>query len=47
MPGRAPVGQAFAPLFERQGLALSLEVGEFSEAGTWKHNNLHARMREA
>jgi len=37
----------FAPLFERQGLALSLEVGEFSEAGTWKHNNLHARMRES
>ena len=37
----------FAPLFEKQGLALSLEVGEFSEAGTWKHNNLHARMRES
>jgi 5-carboxymethyl-2-hydroxymuconate isomerase len=35
----------FAGLFERRGLALSLEVGEFSEAGTWKHNNLHARMR--
>jgi 5-carboxymethyl-2-hydroxymuconate isomerase len=37
----------FATLFETQGLALSLEVGEFSEAGTWKHNNLHARMRGA
>ena len=37
----------FAPLFEKQGLALSLEVGEFPEAGTWKHNNLHARMRES
>ncbi|MFO1314395.1 MAG: 5-carboxymethyl-2-hydroxymuconate Delta-isomerase [Burkholderiales bacterium] len=36
----------FAALFEQQGLALSLEVGEFPEAGTWKHNNLHARMRE-
>jgi 5-carboxymethyl-2-hydroxymuconate isomerase len=35
----------FADLFARQGLALSLEVGEFSESGTWKHNNLHARMR--
>ena len=35
----------FAELFERQGLALSLEIGEFSGAGTWKHNNLHARMR--
>jgi 5-carboxymethyl-2-hydroxymuconate isomerase len=37
----------FADLFARQGLALSLEVGEFGEAGTWKHNNLHARMRGA
>ncbi|MFO1323657.1 MAG: 5-carboxymethyl-2-hydroxymuconate Delta-isomerase [Burkholderiales bacterium] len=35
----------FAALFERRGLALSLEIGEFSESGTWKHNNLHARMR--
>lgn len=34
----------FAALHERQGLALSLEIGEFSEAGTWKHNNLHARL---
>ena len=37
----------FAELFARQGLALSLEIGEFSGAGTWKHNNLHARMRGA
>ena len=36
----------FAELFERIGLALSLELGEFSEAGTWKHNNLHARLRQ-
>lgn len=36
----------FAQQFERQGLALSLEVNEFSEAGTWKHNNLHARFRK-
>jgi 5-carboxymethyl-2-hydroxymuconate isomerase len=35
----------FADLFARQGLALSLEIGEFSESGTWKHNNLHVRMR--
>lgn len=35
----------FADLFERQGLALSLEVSEFSEAGTWKHNNLHKRLQ--
>ena len=37
----------FADTYERMGLALSLEIGEFSEAGTWKHNNLHARLRKA
>jgi 5-carboxymethyl-2-hydroxymuconate isomerase len=31
---------------ERQGLALSLELNEFSEAGTLKHNNLHARFKK-
>ncbi|MEM5436417.1 5-carboxymethyl-2-hydroxymuconate Delta-isomerase [Paraburkholderia diazotrophica] len=35
----------FAEAFEQQGLALSLEISEFSEAGTWKHNNLHARLK--
>jgi 5-carboxymethyl-2-hydroxymuconate isomerase len=35
----------FADHFERAGLALSLELAEFGDAGTWKHNNLHARMR--
>lgn len=35
----------FAEAFERQGLALSLEINEFSEAGSWKHNNLHARLQ--
>ncbi len=35
----------FADLFAQQGLALSLEITEFGEEGTWKHNNLHARMR--
>lgn len=35
----------FAERFERHGLALSLEIGEFSESGTLKHNNLHARIR--
>ena len=33
----------FAREFDSQGLALSLEMGEFSESGTWKHNNLHGR----
>jgi 5-carboxymethyl-2-hydroxymuconate isomerase len=37
----------FADTFERMGLALSLELGEFSEAGTWKHNNLHVLWQKA
>jgi 5-carboxymethyl-2-hydroxymuconate isomerase len=37
----------FARQFAQQGLALSLEMGEFSETGTWKHNNLHARYKKA
>lgn len=36
----------FAGQFARQGLALSLELNEFSEAGTLKHNNLHARFKK-
>jgi 5-carboxymethyl-2-hydroxymuconate isomerase len=35
----------FAALYERRYLALSLELVEFSEAGTWKHNNVHARFK--
>ncbi len=34
----------FAERFAKAGLALSLELYEFSEAGTLKHNNLHARI---
>lgn len=34
----------FARDLASHSLALSLEIGEFSEAGTWKHNNLHARF---
>ena len=37
----------FAAIHATRGLALSMEAGEFSEAGTWKHNNLHARMNAA
>jgi 5-carboxymethyl-2-hydroxymuconate isomerase len=37
----------FAGLFASRGLALSLEFTEFSEAGTLKHNNLHARFKKA
>lgn len=36
----------FADLYARRGLALSLEIAEFSEAGTWKRNNIHARYRK-
>ena len=35
----------FAEQFAKQGLALSLELNEFSETGTLKHNNLHARFK--
>uniref|UniRef100_E1TDS3 5-carboxymethyl-2-hydroxymuconate isomerase n=1 Tax=Burkholderia sp. (strain CCGE1003) TaxID=640512 RepID=E1TDS3_BURSG len=38
------IKEHFADEFEQSGLALSLELNEFSEAGTWKHNNLHARL---
>lgn len=31
--------------FETRGLALSLEINEFSESGTWKLNNLHSRLK--
>jgi len=33
----------FADRYANRGLALSLELNEFSEAGTLKHNNLHGR----
>ena len=36
----------FADQFSTRGLALSLELQEFGESGTWKHNNLHARFRK-
>jgi 5-carboxymethyl-2-hydroxymuconate isomerase len=35
----------FAELFHRRYLALSLELVEFSEMGTYKHNNIHARYK--
>ena len=41
----ALIKEHFATKFEQHGLALSLEINEFSEAGTWKHNNLHARLK--
>lgn len=35
----------FSILFEKRYLALSMELIEFSEAGTYKHNNIHARYK--
>ncbi len=37
----------FAGLYAKRYLALSMELVEFSEAGTYKHNNVHARFRKA
>jgi 5-carboxymethyl-2-hydroxymuconate isomerase len=36
----------FADLYGKRYLALSMEIAEFSEAGTYKHNNIHARFRK-
>ncbi|GIN87295.1 5-carboxymethyl-2-hydroxymuconate isomerase [Heyndrickxia sporothermodurans] len=36
----------FAELYESRYLALSLELIEFSEAGTYKHNNIHQRYKK-
>ncbi|NIE67992.1 5-carboxymethyl-2-hydroxymuconate Delta-isomerase [Burkholderia sp. Ax-1719] len=41
------IKQHFAEAFAAHGLALSLEIVEFSEEGAWKHNNLHARLRNS
>jgi 5-carboxymethyl-2-hydroxymuconate isomerase len=37
----------FAALFAKRYLALSMELYEFDEAGTYKHNNIHARYKKA
>ncbi len=36
----------FAELYEKRYLALSLEIVEFSEAGSYKHNNVHSRFKK-
>ncbi|MEB2299856.1 5-carboxymethyl-2-hydroxymuconate Delta-isomerase [Lysinibacillus xylanilyticus] len=36
----------FADLFTRRYLALSMELIEFSEEGTYKHNNIHKRFKK-
>ncbi|MFC7394130.1 5-carboxymethyl-2-hydroxymuconate Delta-isomerase [Scopulibacillus cellulosilyticus] len=36
----------FAELFEKRYLALSLDLVEFGEGGTYKHNNIHKRFKK-
>jgi len=36
----------FAELYEKRYLALSLEIVEFSETGSYKHNNVHSRFKK-
>ncbi len=36
----------FAELFDKRYLALSMELVEFSEAGTYKQNNIHKRFKK-
>ena len=42
----AAIKDHFAALFAQRYLALSLELNEFSESGTYKHNNIHARFKK-
>ncbi|MFC6619245.1 5-carboxymethyl-2-hydroxymuconate Delta-isomerase [Deinococcus radiophilus] len=43
----AALSRHFADEFAHRPLALSLEIQEFSEAGTWKQNNIHQRYKKA
>jgi 5-carboxymethyl-2-hydroxymuconate isomerase len=36
----------FAELFAQRYLALSMELIEFNEGGSYKHNNVHARFKK-
>jgi 5-carboxymethyl-2-hydroxymuconate isomerase len=36
----------FQEIYDSRPFALSMEVGEFNEAGTFKYNNLHQRLRK-
>jgi 5-carboxymethyl-2-hydroxymuconate isomerase len=39
------ISDHFAIIYGQRTLALSLEIVEFSESGTWKQNNIHGRYR--
>ncbi len=41
------IKQHFAELYARRYLALSMELAEFNEGGSYKHNNVHARFKKA
>ena len=41
----AMIKEHFATQFASRYLALSMELYEFDEAGTYKHNNVHARFK--
>jgi 5-carboxymethyl-2-hydroxymuconate isomerase len=41
----AAIQAHFADLFANRYLALSLELNEFSESGTYKQNNIHRRFQ--
>lgn len=41
----ATLSQHFSGALARRGLALSVEVNEFNELGTWKQNDLHALLK--
>ena len=43
----AAIKDHFADLFSRRYLALSLELNESSQAGAYKHNNIHAAPKAA
>jgi 5-carboxymethyl-2-hydroxymuconate isomerase len=43
----AVIKDHFADLFAKRYLALSMELVEFAEFGTYKHNNIHTRFRGA
>lgn len=41
----AVIKEHFADIHAQRSLALSLEFVEFSEGGTYKHNNIHQRFK--
>ena len=43
----AMIKEHFAELYARRSLALSMELYEFDEGGTYKRNNIHARYKKA